>query len=701
MKMKITSDLFHAYLKCSTKCWLRATNEPATENDYPKWVKAQDRSYRAAEVARLVAASPTNEIAHSPDLKDVNTTLSRLATNLMTDAQLDSNLLESDLHAVQLVPAKNPVHVIPIRFIFTNKLDKTDRLLLAFDALTLSQSLGREISVGKIIHGDNHATSKVMISTLVGEVRKRIDKIAVLLADSAPPELMLNRHCVECEFQTRCHKEAIQQDDLSLLSAMTAKERKKLNSRGTFTVKQLSFAFLPRRRPKKMRDRQERYHHSLKALAIREKKIHIAGRPELKIEGTPVFFDVEGIPDRDFYYLIGLRLRNGDSVVQHSLWADTAEDEAQIYFQFLDILKTIDKPSLIHYGTFETEFLKQMGARYGISVQTTLENNGNHTPTNLLSNINGQVYFPTYSNSLKNIARWLGFEWSNTSLSSVKSIAHRRDWEASHNISLKNALVDYNAEDCQATEIVAQALLQLHSTDPHSEQESGNTVHVESLRNPRKIWGTFKSEFREFEKINAAAWWDYQRDRIRVRSKKLAEPRASQSRRAHLGPRYHLPVSRTIIYPKLSFCPSCGGDLAERTVCKRILYDLLFGKSSVKRWIVRCQFHYYWCSHCNQRFGEPKEFWPQSHLGRTLVAYVLYHTVELCIPFQTVGEILTRCFKLDILSRTLAATKRTAAKQYRSTYETILSHLVGGSLLHVDETQSQHQRRYCLHLGLH
>jgi predicted RecB family nuclease len=253
MKMKITSDLFHAYLKCSTKCWLRATNEPATENDYPKWVKAQNQSYRAAEVARLAAASPANEIAHLPDLKDVNTALWRLATNLMTDAQLDSNVLESDLHAVQVVPAKDrsPAHVIPIRFIFTNKLDKDHKLLLAFDALTLSQSLGREISFGKIIHGDSHATSKVKIATLVGEVRKRIDKIALLLTSSAPPELILNRHCAECEFQTRCRKEAIQQDDLSLPPGMTAKERKKLNSRGTFTVKQLSFAFLPRRRPKK------------------------------------------------------------------------------------------------------------------------------------------------------------------------------------------------------------------------------------------------------------------------------------------------------------------------------------------------------------------------------------------------------------------------------------------------------------------
>ncbi len=291
MKMEITSDLFHAYLKCCTKCWLRATTEPAAENDYVKWLKAQNQSYRAAGVARLVAARPTNEIAQSPDLKDIKTGLWRLATNLTTDAQLDSNVLQSDLHALQLVPAKyrHPVQLIPIRFVFTNKLDRDDKLLVAFDAFTLSQSLRREISVAKIIHGDNHATSKVNVSTLIGKVQKRIKQMAVLLTSSTPPELILNRHCAECEFQSRCHKEAIQQDDLSLLSSMTAKERKKLNSRGTFTVKQLSFAFLPRRRPKKMRDKQERYHHSLKALAIREDKLHIAGRPELIIEGTPVF----------------------------------------------------------------------------------------------------------------------------------------------------------------------------------------------------------------------------------------------------------------------------------------------------------------------------------------------------------------------------------------------------------------------------
>ncbi len=43
-----------------------------------------------------------------------------------------------------------------------------------------------------------------------------------------------------------------------------------------------------------------------------------------------------GCPDRDFYYLIGVRIGNGESAVQHSLWADTVEDEGKIWREFLD-----------------------------------------------------------------------------------------------------------------------------------------------------------------------------------------------------------------------------------------------------------------------------------------------------------------------------------------------------------------------------
>jgi len=108
--------------------------------------------------------------------------------------------------------------------------------------------------------------------SLSSEVRKQIGKIRALVSADSPPELILNRHCAVCEFQSRCRQKAIETDDLSLLANMSKQERKQYNSKGILTVRQLSFAFRPRRRPKHLREKREKYHHSLKALAIREKQ---------------------------------------------------------------------------------------------------------------------------------------------------------------------------------------------------------------------------------------------------------------------------------------------------------------------------------------------------------------------------------------------------------------------------------------------
>ena len=93
-----------------------------------------------------------------------------------TDVRLQTNGLESRLQAIEKVPSEGrarPVQFIPYRFQFTNKLTKNDKLSLAFDALVLSEAIGRDVSLGKIMHGDGHATLKVKLSSLVSAVRKR------------------------------------------------------------------------------------------------------------------------------------------------------------------------------------------------------------------------------------------------------------------------------------------------------------------------------------------------------------------------------------------------------------------------------------------------------------------------------------------------------------------------------------------------
>ncbi len=354
-----------------------------------------------------------------------------------------------------------PAQFVPIRFVFRNKLTQDDRLLLAFDALILSQLLGREVSLGKIIHGDDRGCAResaansesetagqqaemttaalsraqpritrVKTSALAGEVWKRIEKITALLSSPAPPDLVLIRHCAECEFQARCRKIAVEKDDLSLLAGMSAKERQKLRNKGIFTVTQLSYTFRPCRRPKRMRDKREKYRHALKALAIREKKIHIVGSPELKIEGTPIYLDVEGLPDRDFYHLIGLRIGHGESAVQHSLWADTVEDEGKIWREFLAILETVEQPVLLHYGSYETTFIKRMSERHCGPSQVCTIAKAISSSMNLLSVIFGQIHFPTCSNGLKEIAGWLGSKWSEARSVGILKWTFTPSWKA-------------------------------------------------------------------------------------------------------------------------------------------------------------------------------------------------------------------------------------------------------------------------------
>ncbi|MCK1326572.1 Dna2/Cas4 domain-containing protein [Bradyrhizobium sp. 156] len=129
--------------------------------------------------------------------------------------------------------------------------------MLAFDAHLLSEALGREVNLGKIVHGDSHTTLNVKIPAFASEVRKRIKEITALLAGNSPPDLVLNRHCGQCEFKTRCSAQAIEKDELSLLSGISEKDRKRLHSKGIFTVTQLSYTFRPRRRRRESRGKQE------------------------------------------------------------------------------------------------------------------------------------------------------------------------------------------------------------------------------------------------------------------------------------------------------------------------------------------------------------------------------------------------------------------------------------------------------------
>ena len=59
---------------------------------------------------------------------------------------------------------------------------------------------------------------------------------------------------------------------------------------------------------------------------------------------------------------------------------------------------------------------------------------------NVLSVIYAQIYFPTYSNGLKEIAHYLGFQWSESDASGLHTLMWRSQWECSKDAGLKQKL---------------------------------------------------------------------------------------------------------------------------------------------------------------------------------------------------------------------------------------------------------------------
>lgn len=687
--MPITSKIFEAYLKCPTKCFFRSTGESPTENAYAEWFCIQNEVYHQDGINRLSEKFSQDECVSNPYMGDLKTAKWRLATNFVARARE----LESNIHAVERTPSEGGgknVLFVPIRFSFTNKLTQDDKLLLAFDAFILSEMLGREVSFGRIIHGDNHSTVKIKTSSLAKRVKKIIEKIVDLTSGDALPDLVLNRHCGECEFQDRCRQKAVEKDDLSLMTSLKEKERKKFHSKGIFSVTQLSFTFRPRRRSKRMRDKRERYHHSLKALTIRDGKIHIVGNPELKINGTPVYFDVEGIPDRDFYYLIGLRVHTGDEVVRHSFWADSIDDENKIWSDFLGILSKIENPILIHYGSYETTFLKRMCDRHGQPPEDSVAGKSVRSPVNILSLIYAQVYFPGFSNGLKDTAGFLGFKWTDANPSGLKSIVWRHDWERAHDNATQERLIEYNTEDCEALSLVTQMILKICAQDKTIKTTDQNgevgVVHADTdnFQNRGK-WQVFTSPVAGFEHINSAAQWNYQRDRVYVRSGKLNKKIAMSRPKKKSTWR----VEKIVIWKRSHFCPTCRIFSGVKGLVKsKTLQDVIFARRGLKLRFVKYVFQTYKCRRCGVAFGVPERFKYCRKYGWNIVAYLVYHIMDLHIHQRVVVRSFNRLFGSDVGRSSLNNLKTKAADYYADTNRQILEQIVRGELVHADETRA-------------
>ncbi len=605
MATKLTRQILEAYLNCKFKAHLKLGGQQGSTSDYEALLISNRKVVRQQAIGKILERNPEGEVA-----RDVALTVAALRTapSYLLDTTFEDDLFCLQFDGLRRVdgPSKlGDFQYVPMLFHEGQKVGKEQRLLLEVYGLVLSRLQGQMPSNGIVWHGRERRTTKVRLNRDLPQTERLLREVKEMVNVQSPPKLMLNDHCQICGFRQRCHDQATKEDDISLLRGMGEKEIKSYARKGIFTVTQLAHTFRPRRKGKRTSSTEERHHHALQALAVRDKKVYVLGSAQLSVSKVNVYLDVEGCPDDRLDYLIGVLITDGDSVESHSFWANDNNEQDQVFEQFLDAVAYFDDFRVFCYGSYEKVFLQKMRMR---SNRKNLVDRVLSSLVNTLSVIYPHIYFPTYSNGLKEVASCLGCTWTDPNASGIQSITWRRRWENTNEETWKQRLIVYNLEDCEAlkrvTEFIHSHCLEATPTSRRlsNPQACPAIARVHEIANKCDAykWGHTRFLNPDFTYINAVSHFDYQRDRVYVRtSRKLRKTQTGKHHNRQLPVSVHLEITP-------ENCPQCKGekfivlptDNRTNKLYTKRAFDLVITSGKIRRRVIECHGAFYRCQQC-------------------------------------------------------------------------------------------------------
>jgi len=583
--------------------------------------------------------------------------------------------------------------VIPIA-----KITPNDKLAIAAWWTEQSETMGQAIEVAQINFGVTEAGLKDKslpsgVSIRLNQYSKKAQKLLAafqkIIGTEEPPPFYRNPHCPECQFKNSCYKKLKERDCISLLPGMSEKVLAKYHSKGMFTITQLSHIFRPRRRGRRPQNPNGSYLWDLKALAIREQKTFVIYPPDMEKSSTEIFIDFEGLPEEGWVYLIGIVIKaEGKENDIYSYWANDKSEEEQIFQNLFEILIAHPDVPIYYYGSYESKALKLAAKKWsGIFEQELPEIE--RRLVNVLSYLRTHVYPPTYGNGLKEVAGFLGFQWRDQEADGVLSMKWRKDWETSRDDILKEKLLQYNRDDCNALAKVSQWLLQLTA-----ESKQDGVQRVADMRNPSPFKFKSNPEFGEdFNVITKASYFNYQQSKIYWRNQRSVKASSFQKKdeKRHLGRGIRgwnpKKVNEVIVIPKLKSCPKCG--------CKK-LYDCLnpvqkwrqtdlkFTLSGVKQWVVEYRSTQVKCAACWRHFNNGVVRRPI--FGDNLFAWATNLYVTYHISHEMISRLLEEQFGIWAFRQYFVDRQHTWWDKWQPEVDYLWEIVRQSPVIHIDET---------------
>ena len=684
MEPAITSEIVVAYSQCPRKAYLLLFSPDKGEpHEYVQILEQQRRAHQERY---------TDHLQHThADVQPYSVENLRKGSKVLINAHLQVDGLAADcgvLTRVEGASTFGKYRYEPSLFVGTHSIGKEQKLELSVVGYVLERLQHTSPVAGRII-GMDGTSHTVKLGDRSKALRPLLEPLHtwITVDTPTPPPLVLNKHCSLCPFQRLCHAQAEQEDNLSLLNGVTARVMRQYEKKGIFTVKQLSYLFKPQKRRKGSRKSSPVTHKvELQALAIREHKIYLQELPTLSRQPVELFLDMEGVPDRGFYYLMGLLVCQEDAMEHHAFWADADQDERPMWQQFVDMVMQYPDAPIYHYGSYELRAITTLAKRYQTDAQSVLKR-----LVNVNRYIYGKVYFPVRSNRLKELGAFIGAKWTSPEASGLQSLVWRHYWEATQEETHKDLLLHYNAEDCHALHVLTEALSKIqHASDTLSEVDLAH----QPKQHATEVGEQVHSQFAAILKFAHA---DYDKKKISFRPTKDAKsehPKPQTTPRAHEG--YHEPrhtkqkATKVVEVPQDTFCPKHKNELLLPTesMSKRLIIDLVLAKNGLRKTITEYVGVQGYCPKCSHQYtpSSLKAYGISQVYGHGFRAWNVYQRVALRMPYEGIVELMAEQFHEHIPGTSLPNFIKDFACSYATTEANLTQRLLASPFIHVDET---------------
>lgn len=293
------------------------------------------------------------------------------------------------------------------------------------------------------------------------------------LRDQQEPEVFIaHSRCELCHWYSHCYDLAQAQQHLSLLPGVTPNRYVHLQDLNLTTLE--SIATVPPRQLETLPGFGPDVAHRLVLQAqatLHQKPVPrplwhdstaLLSPEELPTAPVELYFDIEAAPEHNLVYLHGVLVvdRPAHTSTFHPLLATRPEDELVIWEQLLDLIWQYPEAPIFHFCPYEVQTVKRLGEQYGTPWERIEPLMGRFV--DLHERVTRVAILPVERYALKQIARWIGFNWRDVEANGAQSIYWYDQWLRTGDRTYLDAILRYNEDDCRATYLVKDWLVEFN-----------------------------------------------------------------------------------------------------------------------------------------------------------------------------------------------------------------------------------------------